>query len=76
MDYMHRGAINYLRYKVELDGKFLKWDDVWAASEKDGYIFKIVHQPEFDHFGNITRQPITTKVYGRVFIVRFETEAE
>lgn len=67
---MTRGQIGYLSYKVEKDGKFLSWNDVWLASEADGYIEKILIQPEFDIIGNMVTNPVTKREYGRVFIVR------
>lgn len=70
MKSIKRGESGYSNYKVELDGKFLRWDDVWIASEENGYVEKIVTQPEFDVFGNIVTPPFTRRTYGRVFIVR------
>lgn len=76
MTYIQRGQVGYSKYKVELDGKFLSWDEVWVASEEDGYVEKVLVQPEYDIMGYLTTPPVTRRYYGRVFVVNYSTQAD
>lgn len=73
MDYIRKDHYGYEKYRVELDGKFLDWKNVWEASESEGFVKLLVREPEYSELGYMTKQPLTTTKYGRVFIVRYYT---
>lgn len=71
MDSIRKDQFGYEKYRVELDGKFLDWKNVWEASQSEGYVKMLLREPEYSEYGLMTRPPVTSTKYGRVFIVRY-----
>lgn len=74
MDFIRRDQIGWSDYRVELDGKWRDWNKTWEACESKGYVLEILREAEYDILGNVVKPPKTKKLYGRVFIVRYESE--
>jgi SH3-like domain-containing protein len=75
MDHISRKMPGWADYRVELNGTFLDWKKIWEANATEGWVKKILTEPEYDAIGWLKREPLCQKVWGKVFIVRYYEEA-